>query len=446
MNLWTMFLLRTDRLKNIPNLSEAILWLNSKLKKKIQIKIIHLDRSIQDSTLSALNRGYSKNYREACNQLNSSAVILDQQISALKRKFKILKLDYDFFIKKPYENCGKLTKYLNIENKYSIPENVISNQKKFYLQKDVINIKKFFKNKKFINVKNKFNNSLTNQKIFIYHHMGLGDFISCNAIIRKLCNQKKDIFLFCKKNLFKNVKFMYRDLNNLNLIKIKDENEIDKFFKKINLEKKNYQIIELGFDNFYKTISNKLKNKDFTTDMVFYKQLNIPYLNRFTNTFWKRDLTNEKRVYKKLNPKNEKYIFIHDDPERNLEIDKFIKFKKKIKIIKNDKKEIIFNLGLILERAKEIHLIESSIRHLIETLKINHNKIYLYNIRKNLSRGPFINIRGDYVGTNKKLKIINKLNVEETLNFSSLKKILFRKFSRLLNINEKKFITFDNIN
>ena len=201
---------RTDRLKNIPNLSEAILWLNSKLKNKIQIKIIHLDRSIQDSTLSALNRGYSKNYREACNQLNSSAVILDQQISTLKRKFKILKLDYDFFIKKPYENCGKLTKYLNIENKYSItemaniwsienkysiPENVISNQKKFFLQKDVINIKKFFKNKKFINVKNKFNNSLTNQKIFIYHHMGLGDFISCNAIIRKLCNQKKDIFL-----------------------------------------------------------------------------------------------------------------------------------------------------------------------------------------------------------------------------------------------------------
>ena len=277
--------------------------------------------------------------------------------------------------------------------------------------------------------------------------MGLGDFISCNAIIRKFCKQKKEVFFFCKINLLKNIKFMYRDLNNLTIIKIKDENEINNFLESIDLNKKNYQIIELGFDNFFKTISTKLRNKNFTTDMVFYKQLNIPYSDRFKKTYWKRDFKNEKRVYKKLNPTNEDYIFVHEDPDRNIKIGKYIVSKRKMKIIKNDKSEIIFNLGLVLERAQEIHLIESSIRHLVETLKIKHNKIYLYNIRKNLSRGPYLDSKGKYVGTNKKLKIINSINNKDnSIKFSDLKKIFSRKFSQLLNINEKKFVTFKRFN
>ena len=67
--------------------------------------------------------------------------------------------------------------------------------------------------------------------------MGLGDFISCNAIIRKLCKQRKEVFLFCKRNLKRNIEFMYRDLPNLYLISIKDESEIEYFLESINLEK-----------------------------------------------------------------------------------------------------------------------------------------------------------------------------------------------------------------
>ncbi|MDC3062060.1 hypothetical protein OA095_03315 [Candidatus Pelagibacter sp.] len=434
---------RIDRFKNIPNLSEAIFWLEKKFKKKIDIKIIHLDRNIQESTLSSLGRGYTKNSRQACNHLYKSGLALDKQINHLKKKFKILKLDYNSFCNNPEKHCFKLSKFLKVKYQDLIPQSVISKQKRLSKIKDILIVKKFFEKRIFSNIRNEFNKLSIKPKIFIYHHMGLGDFISCNAIIRKFCNQNKEVFLLCKSQLIKNVEFMYRDLNNLFLIRIKDENEIDKFFKSINLEKKNYKIIELGFDNFYKTISEKFRNKDFTTDMVFYKQLNIPYAHRFKKTFWKRDLKNEKRVYKKLNPTNKDYIFVHDDPDRKLNIDKFINIKKKIKIIKNDKSEIIFNLGLTIERAKEIHIIESSIRHLIETLNIKHNKIFLYNIRKNLSRGPFISHNHKYVGTNKKIKIINPFDENnEPVDDNKLKKIIYRRISKFLNINERKFVTF----
>ena len=128
-----------------------------------------------------------------------------------------------------------MSKYLKIRYLDLIPQNVISNQKRLSKNKDILIVKNFFKKKIFSNVKNEFNKLSIKPKIFIYHHMGLGDFISCNAIIRKLCNQNKEIFLICKSydHFLKNVEFMYRDLNNLFLIKIKDENEIDPFLSQL---------------------------------------------------------------------------------------------------------------------------------------------------------------------------------------------------------------------
>ena len=80
---------------------------------------------------------------------------------------------------------------------------------------------------------------------------------------------------------------------------------------------------------------------------------------------------------------------------------------------------------------------------MIETLRIKHNKIYLYNIRKNLSRGPFLNNNGKYIGTNRKFKIINSVkNRDHFITYDDLKKNFLRKFSRLFNINEKKFVSF----
>ena len=112
--------------------------------------------------------------------------------------------------------------------------------------------------------------------------------------------------------------------------------------------------------------------------MVFYKQLDIPYKFRFDYGKWKRNLEEEERAFQKLNPQKKKYIFVHDDPSRNL----IIKNKdldlsdKNILIIKNDPSISIFNLGLILERAEQIHVMESSIRHLIECLNIDDRILF----------------------------------------------------------------------
>ena len=149
--------------------------------------------------------------------------------------------------------------------------------------------------------------------IYIYHHLGLGDHISCNGLVRTIISKNQDniYYLFCKSSLSETVKFMYRDLSNIKIKPIKSadaDKEIEKYLLRVK-DKKN--IIKIGFENYNK-IHSKLntKNNPATYDMVFYKQMSQNYKNRFTNCYWQRNLKEEDRVYKKLvkNPKKNIYL------------------------------------------------------------------------------------------------------------------------------------------
>ena len=83
-----------------------------------------------------------------------------------------------------------------------------------------------------------------------------------------------------------------------------------------------------------------------------------------------------------------------------------------MKIIRNDNKELIFNFGYILERAKEIHIMESSFRQIIEVLNTINKKLYLYKGRGGEHSIDLYNQKKKkWVGTSKKWKII-KQNIE----------------------------------
>jgi len=55
-------------------------------------------------------------------------------------------------------------------------------------------------------------------ELYIYHHLGLGDHISCHGIVRHFCEIKDKVFLFVKENNYKNVKRMFSDIKNLNFL------------------------------------------------------------------------------------------------------------------------------------------------------------------------------------------------------------------------------------
>ena len=62
--------------------------------------------------------------------------------------------------------------------------------------------------------------------VFIYHHLGLGDHFHCNGVVRFLIQKKhlnKNIKLFAKKKYSEMVKFMYRDIENLEIVPISND-------------------------------------------------------------------------------------------------------------------------------------------------------------------------------------------------------------------------------
>ena len=263
---------------------------------------------------------------------------------------------------------------------------------------------------------------------YIHQHARLGDMILCNGLIRNILekkNKKDKIYIFCRSRHLKSVKFMYRDEKRIKIIplnessKLNDEkllakyefNKVRKIIEEIESRKK-INFIRIGFENYHKTKNlNPDKSFPWPCDIVFYKQFNIPFKYRFSKCYWKRDKKSEKRLFQKLVNINQPYVFVHDDVDRKFLIDTK-NINPNFKIIKNDKKELIFNFALILEHAKEIHIMESSFRQIIEVLNTKNKKLYLYKGRRGEHSIELYNKnKKKWVGTSKKWKII-KQNIE----------------------------------
>ena len=73
------------------------------------------------------------------------------------------------------------------------------------------------------------------KKIYILQHFGLGDFLSCKGLLKYLLENKKlevrELNLFVPENHYENIKFLYEDSKNINLIKTKNEKSAIKYFK-----------------------------------------------------------------------------------------------------------------------------------------------------------------------------------------------------------------------
>ncbi len=225
------------------------------------------------------------------------------------------------------------------------------------------------------------------KSVFIYHHMGLGDHIDCNALVRSYLKKYEKVFLFAKKKYSNMIDYMYRDEQNITIIPI-DSSKYDDNYKKeyqtisdFVLRNNISNFIKIGHEN-YPWGNEKTLQKGCAE--LFYEQISLDPQSRFTNFYFLRDLEQEERVYLKLNPNNEPYIFVHDDDTRGYSIADEKIFNicgKEIKIIRNDLSENIFHFFKILENAEQIHLMESSFKSLVEILNMK-KECFFHNFRK----------------------------------------------------------------
>lgn len=222
---------------------------------------------------------------------------------------------------------------------------------------------------------------------FIYHHLGLGDHIVNNGMVRHFYKQYGEITLLSYKHNVKNVQYMYRDLDKLQVIGVESDSQADNYIKSNNLD-----CLKIGFGD----LSGVMPELPF--DRAFYKLAGLDFSVRFDEFYFQRDLKKEKEVLDILNPTSDKYIFVHDDASRGFSID-MNRVTKNYKIIMNDKRFNVFDYITLIENAEEIHFMQSSFKELMcsynleKPILYQHNYVRKYDESMNSSGlNPFIEI------------------------------------------------------
>lgn len=226
--------------------------------------------------------------------------------------------------------------------------------------------------------------------IYIYHHLGLGDHIICNGMVRHFHKQYGYVKLFCYEHNIKNVHYMYRDLINFELIPVKSDYEADSILNSLSPE---INKIKVGFNRLPEFMD------PLTFDAAFYKIADLDFNVRLDEFYLERELDKEKEILDRLNPTNEKYIFIHDDASRGFKIDES-RITSDYKKIYNDNSIPLFHCISLIENAEEVHVMQSSIKDLINSFKFDKPKFFLHEYVRNYSHlldskgyNKFINLK-----------------------------------------------------
>lgn len=207
--------------------------------------------------------------------------------------------------------------------------------------------------------------------VHIYHHLGLGDHIICNGLVRTIAEKYDKVFLFVKAHNHYSVEYMYRDIN-LELI-IADDKETNRYIQKYNITK----LIKIGF---------KELSGDF--DKSFYELAGIDFTDRWDKFKVKRDKKRESNLFKRLEL-SKPYIFLHEDKRRKMVINRD-KLKGTIFTPNRYYTNNIFDYCYIIEQADEVHCIESSFGLLIDSLNLNKNTfIHRYARETNQTSIPY---------------------------------------------------------
>jgi hypothetical protein len=208
---------------------------------------------------------------------------------------------------------------------------------------------------------------------YIYHHLGLGDHIICNGLVRSLITNTENYKMFVKSHNYESVKFMYRDLKNLDFI-IGDDSFVQNF-----LTENNIIASDLISAGFYRHPNAE------SFDESFYLQNNLELNFRWDNFFVDRDLDSEITLFNKFDVTKNEYVFIHDDKSRNYEIDETKIINKHLKIVRPvlDYTNNVFDYCYLMENSIESHFIDSSFRLIFDSLKLRNTNIYYHIKLKN---------------------------------------------------------------
>ena len=227
----------------------------------------------------------------------------------------------------------------------------------------------------------------------LYIHQGLGDAVVCNSLVRDFCKKNTKVTLFCRKQYYESIGYMFRDITNIVVHPINEE-DIVPYIRQNNFE----NVICVGF-------SNLTPYTEF--DKQMYEQVNIPHETRWNNFFIKRNIQAEDVVYNNFVKENEPYIFLHEDVSREFIINRAFIQNKNLKVVEPTWfTDNMYLYAKLIENAEEVHCIDSSFLNFTEHLQPK-GKLFYHKYARPLAataNSPTVRKDWDVISSNNNIK------------------------------------------
>lgn len=205
-------------------------------------------------------------------------------------------------------------------------------------------------------------------RIFVKHHLGMGDNIVHNGMIRKITqdNPNSQIFVAAKHHNFKNVEYMFRDNPRITVLSVADDGGMNHTIRTGGFDK----IISSHFDQ-----GNPYHYEKYFDD-AFYMLVGMEPKIKTEYFYLERDVELENKVFDELITSKgiTDYLFVHEKPEANVILSRD-RMEKGLPIITADPKYGMFELLKVIENAKSVNIISSSFLSLMMCKKFNQNTV-----------------------------------------------------------------------
>jgi hypothetical protein len=222
---------------------------------------------------------------------------------------------------------------------------------------------------------------------YILPHLGLGDYLVCNGLIRNLVKPDEQYILFTNFKYKESVEFMFRDLPNLTYSLVPPV-EFNRQYIMPYIKHPEYKLITIGYDAM-----------DYSTsaDKMFYKQHKVDFEKRWSDFFVERDLEKEQDIFKHYNVKENEYIFLHEGGSANDAVIDKNKINNDLQIVSPELTltKNVFDYCYLIEHAAEIHVVESSFLFLIDSIKTN-GKLFAHRYARKLAKYTIPNLKKNW--------------------------------------------------
>jgi hypothetical protein len=197
-------------------------------------------------------------------------------------------------------------------------------------------------------------------RVLLDFHHGMGDELICNGLVREYCKTYEMVGMFCLTRNEPSVSFMYRDLVNLRIHVVRSHAERYRF-RSLNA----FRFGQNRYDEV-RAIDAYDDESGIRFERQIYKKFGIPLEKKWDSFFVERDREREEALLKKAGVSGP-FQFVHDDdrfPLDRARISPTLPVLEPTKDLTNN----IFDCCLAIERAAEIHVVDSSFIVLIDCL------------------------------------------------------------------------------